>query len=42
MAKNFKKMYNGYVYVGNKSLNLKLFMPYNIGVANLSRTWCST
>ena len=37
-----KYVINGYVYVEKISQNLKLSMPYNIGVATLSRSWCST
>ena len=46
MAKKFNKytkdVINGYVYVEKVSYNLNLSMPYNIGIANLSRMWCST
>ena len=37
-----KDVINGYVYVEKISLSLKLSMQHNVGVANLSRTWCST
>ena len=34
-----KYVINGYVYVEKLSWNLKLSMPYNIGVANSSLKW---
>ena len=43
-SKNMYKRYYEWfhVYVEKLSKFLTLSMPYNIGVTNLSRTWCST
>ena len=46
VTKKFKKyeqdVINDYGYVDKILYDLKLSMPYNIGVANLFRMWCST
>ena len=39
---NIYKRYYQWLCIFKYHKYLKLSMPYNIGEANLSRTWCST